>query len=178
MIAAKLVGCACVAAFAALWCASYASGMRRRIDALGRAKRFAEFVAEQIGYYETPYPEIVAKFAAAEGVAVKQEQGAPPLFAEDVAVDGGAPDSSRLTYLAAVGRRLAAGLDGEDGTRFLAFYDGVGAGFTDTELRLCDEARRYFEDRLAAACREYSQKTRVRTALALFAAFSVCVLVW
>ena len=172
MIAAKIAGCACVAAVAALWCASYASGTRRRIEALERAKRFAAFVAEQIGYYETPYPAIVAKFAAAEGIS------AEGIASEGITADrfnGGASDAA---LLAAAGRELAAGLDECDAARFLAFYNGVGAGFADAELRLCDEARRYFEDRAAALRAEYAQKKRVRTALALFAAFSVCILVW
>ena len=168
MIAVKLAGCACVAAFAALWCASYASGLRRRVAALERVCRFAVFVAEQIGYYETPYPAIVGKFAAAEGIRADSAESAAALTVADI----------KPEKLARIGQALAADLDADDAARFLEFYSGVGAGFANAELRLCDEAKRYFEDRAATLRAGYAQKTRVRAALALFAAFSVCVLVW
>ena len=161
MIFWKAVGCVCVAAGAALGCASYATFLSKRLRAIERAARFASFVSEQIEYYETPYPEIVRRFAAAEGIA-------------DVTPE------SHITpqTLAGIGRALADGMDMGDAARFLSFYDGVGAGFADAEMRVCEGEKRYFEERHAALRGEFAKKKRARCALALFAAFSVCVLVW
>ena len=159
MTVLKIAGCACVAAGAALWCLNYAASLGRRLDAIGRAGRFAVYVGEQIRFYETPYPRIVADFASKEGVVRAEESESPDSFA-------------------ALGEALAAGLDGSDKERFLAFYNAVGAGTSETELRLCEECRGYFEERLTLLRGEFERKKRSRAAIALFAAFSVCVLVW
>ena len=159
MFFVKLVGCVCVGAGAALWCFSCFASLNRRLDALDRAERFAVYVAEQIRFYETPYPRIVADFAEKESVAPAVPDGSPDAFA-------------------ALGDALASGLDGADKDRFLAFYNVVGAGTAETELRLCEESRGYFGERLAVLRGEFERKKRARAAIALFAAFSVCVLVW
>ena len=173
----KIAGCVCVATGAALWCFYYAASLGRRLDALDRARRFAVYVGEQIRFYETPYPRIVADFAAKAGVTTETSDGSPEaLFAKE----GVAPertDGSPRGF-AALGDALADGLEATDRERFLAFYNAVGAGTAETELRLCEECRVYFDERLGVLRGEFERKKRSRAAIALFAAFSVCVLVW
>ena len=161
MIWWKAAGCVCVAFAAALAFSSYASLLSRRLDALARAARFASFVGEQIEYYETPFPEIARKFAERENVC-----------------DFSPGEDVTSNTLASIEADLADGLEAEDASRFASFFDGVGAGFADTETRLCDEAKAYFKDRLAELGEEYTKKKRARGAIALFAVFSVFVLVW
>ena len=184
MSAAKLAGCACLAVASGIWCFCYVSSLRARLEALERSRRFALFVGEQIRDYQTPYPTIVARFAASEGLAgapgVKRgDEGAGDVPGESVfgSGAGAAGDLSPIAF-SRIGAELAAHLDEGDGRRFLSFYNGIGAGSAETELRLCDEAGRYFGDKISEKKEEYSKKKRAGVALALFALFSVCVLVW
>ena len=172
----KAAGCACVVACAAIGCFAYSAFLARRLRALDRAKRFAQFVADQIRYYETPFSQIVRRFAAAEkldGVAAAEKPDVAPGARK---LDGAAGENPK-SY-AAFGLILADGLDETDAARFLSFYEGIGAGFADAELRSCEEARRYFEERCGDLEKEYAVKKRSSAAIAFFAAFSVCVLLW
>ena len=163
----KAAGCACVVACAAIVCFAYSAFLARRLRALDRAKRFAQFVADQIRYYETPLSQIVRRFAAAE--KLDSAPGAKKL--------DGAVSENPKSY-AAFGLILADGLDETDAARFLSFYEGIGAGFADAELRSCEEARRYFGERCGDLEQEYAVKKRSSAAIAFFAAFFVCVLLW
>lgn len=148
-------------AAAGIWCGSYIGALSKRLEALERAVRFASFVADQIEYYETPFPGIALGFASVEHLL------------EDADPDG----KEIADPVMHVGALIASGMDAGDAARFLSFFEGIGAGNADTEIRLCGEARRYFEQRVSELKAEYAQKKRSRVALALFAAFTLCVLV-
>jgi len=168
MSAVRLVGCLCVAAFTALWCFSYAASLRSRLKALERAVRFVSVVRREIEYYETPFPEIVRRFAEDEGMSVDASEGT---YAERCAALRTGDD------VAAIRQMMAKDLDEDDGRRFSEFFDKVGASYTEAELRLCDETEADLSSRLAARRAEFTRQRRVNTSLAVFFAASVCIVI-
>lgn len=156
MIALKLAGCACIIACSVMWCIRYAASLRTHLASLERAARFIALCRREIEYYETEFPKIVQKFVSSEGLDI------PNTEAEN---DAG------------VVRTVCDGLDTADAERFNSFFSQIGAGFCDTELRLCDENALYFANRLAELRSDSARKRRVNSSLTLFAAISVCILI-
>lgn len=201
MIALRLAGCCCILAFSVMWCVRYASSLVARLSAVERAARFVALVRREIEYYETEFPRIVRKFAVSEGLATSlSPEGGDTEAARTIysshggdnaggtrsacsSLDSGNTGDVRSVYSsldgddAEVARMICAPLDSDDAEKFLSFFRQVGAGFSDTELRLCDETSLYFAERLAALRADFAQKRRVNASLALFAAISVCILI-
>lgn len=156
VIALRLAGCACILAFSVMWCIRYATSLTSRLCAVERAARFVALVRREIEYYETEFPAIVRKFIASE----KLEAHTSSALNENEVAD-----------------TVCAPLDSADAERFAAFFWQIGAGFSDAELRLCDETSLYFAERLAALRADFAKRRRVNSSLALFAAISVCILI-
>ena len=162
MIALRLAGCACVLAAAALFCAAYSASLDKALEAYERAVRFITLVRREIEFYETPFPQIARKFAAAENISVEPPPH-PEVGGSDAAVD-------------AVGEALASLPDADDAARFASFYASVGGGFCETVLRSCDDAKLYFEEQLAEMRKDHERRRRVCFALTLFTAATACLL--
>ncbi len=160
MIALKLAGCACIIACSAMWCVRYGAALHARITSLERVTRFISLCRREIEYYETRFPMIVQKFVRSEGLVL------PP----SANTNEDAADECAATA-------ICDGLDSADAERFLAFFSQIGAGFSETEIRLCDEAALYFVERLTELRADFSRKRRVNSSLTLFAAISVCILI-
>lgn len=156
MIALRLAGCACIIACAVMWCVRYAASLHVRIAALERAARFIALCRREIEYYETEFPKIVQKFVSSENLDL--------------------PDSASGND-AETANVISDGLDTADAQRFNSFFSQIGAGFSDTEIRLCDESALYFAERLAELRTDFARKRRVNSSLALFAAISICILI-
>ena len=155
-MALRLAGCGCVFVSALMWCVQDRAVQDRVMEAYSRVLRFIAFVRREIEFYETPFPRIAAKFSEREG---------------DLDV------SCQTDTVEALGAALSSALAEADRARFLSFYGEVGGNFSETELRACDEASQYFGERLASLKEELGQKKRVRSALTVFAAATVCILV-
>ena len=164
----RLAGCAVVLFAASVSYADYAASLDERAQAYSRVVRFISFVRREIAFYETPFPQIVEKFAAAEKLTVGGDEADRAGVSTD-AFAAGAVDR--------VGGEIGSLPCDDDAARFASFFASVGSGFSETELRSCDDALGYFEDRAASLREEYERRRRVRAILTLFVCATVCLLV-